>query len=329
MRATFQALVIGITLLAAPAQAVSVTDATGVTVVLPDQIVHVLPAGPPAALLLAAIAPELMMGWTHRPDQAADWLSPALAALPEVPRLTGRDADIASILAQTHPDLVLDYGDVAPRYAALAKDIRARGTPALLLDGALSATPAALRTLGAALHREAHAEALAKLAEALLARAALGAGKHTVMYLRGFDPLITAAPDSQAAELFHALGWTVLAPPTGGPGFRPVSLAQIAALDPDILVMGEASWRDNTPGDPAWATIRAVHTGQVMVAPALPFEWIAEPPSVNRLLGLAWLAGADPVGLFASYSAAFQDHVPSAAQLALVAAQTKPLGVPK
>ena len=31
-----------------------------------------------------------------------------------------------------------------------------------------------------------------------------------------------------------------------------------------------------------------------MVAPALPFGWVEEPPSINRLLGLAWLGGHEP-----------------------------------
>ena len=45
------------------ALAAEVTDSTGRTVQVPDQIAHVLPAGPPAAVLLEAIAPDLMVGW--------------------------------------------------------------------------------------------------------------------------------------------------------------------------------------------------------------------------------------------------------------------------
>ena len=46
------------------ALAAAVTDSTGRPVQVPDRIARVLPAGPPAAILLEAIAPDLMLGWT-------------------------------------------------------------------------------------------------------------------------------------------------------------------------------------------------------------------------------------------------------------------------
>lgn len=41
--------------------------------------------------------------------------------------------------------------------------------------------------------------------------------------------------------------------------------------------------------DPRWRDVNAVHRGRVYLAPLLPFPWIDFPPSVNRLIGLAWL----------------------------------------
>ena len=46
-----------------PGLAAEVTDATGRKVTIPDRIEHVLPAGPPASVLLAAIAPGQMLGF--------------------------------------------------------------------------------------------------------------------------------------------------------------------------------------------------------------------------------------------------------------------------
>jgi iron complex transport system substrate-binding protein len=39
---------------------------------------------------------------------------------------------------------------------------------------------------------------------------------------------------------------------------------------------------------PDWATLPVVAQGHVYLAPALPFGWIDEPPSVKQLLGLIW-----------------------------------------
>ncbi|MGZ3307239.1 MAG: iron ABC transporter substrate-binding protein, partial [Xanthobacteraceae bacterium] len=42
--------------------------------------------------------------------------------------------------------------------------------------------------------------------------------------------------------------------------------------------------------DPAWASVAAVRTRRVHLSPKLPFGWVDFPPSVNRLIGLWWLA---------------------------------------
>jgi iron complex transport system substrate-binding protein len=43
--------------------------------------------------------------------------------------------------------------------------------------------------------------------------------------------------------------------------------------------------------DPLWAGIRAVRETRVYLAPTAPFGWIDRPPSLNRIIGLKWLAG--------------------------------------
>lgn len=275
-------------LLPLAARAADFADATGRSVAVPDAVARVLPAGPPAAVLLAALAPDLMLGWPGQaPPRGAEFLPQAVASLPAVPRLTGR-ADATEQVAALKPDLILDYGDTGPRYAALAADTQRRtGVPTLLLDGALPRTPDALRLLGHALHREARAEELAQLAERLLAEAPGGAPQ-SVVYARGADGLDVAAPGSGAAAVFALLGWRVLAP-AGEGAFRHATMEQVAALDPDRLVFADAGMRATVAGSPEWRALRAVRTGQASVMPATPFGWAEEPPSINRLLGLALL----------------------------------------
>jgi len=48
--------------------------------------------------------------------------------------------------------------------------------------------------------------------------------------------------------------------------------------------------------------VRAVRDWHAYAAPGLPFGWLEEPPSINRLLGLAWLGGRDPVSLAVSFN---------------------------
>ena len=60
-------------------------------------------------------------------------------------------------------------------------------------------------------------------------------------------------------------------------------------------------------------------------APAEPFGWVEQPPSINRLLGLAWLGGHDAATLAALFGAVAWGHAPSAAQLAAVAEAARPV----
>ena len=102
-------------------------------------------------------------------------------------------------------------------------------------------------------------------------------------------------------EVFKHLGWQVLAPDGQGT-FRTSSVAAIATLDPDIVIFSDPAMRQ-TLKYPDWNAVRAVREGRVLVAPALPFGWIEEPPSINRLLGLAWLSGHEPAIMAATFYA--------------------------
>jgi iron complex transport system substrate-binding protein len=266
------------------ARAAELADATGRHVALPEHIARVLPAGPPAAVLLAALAPDAMIGWPMRlAPEARAALDPITAKLPEIPRLTGKE-DVTEAVRALAPDLIVDYGTVAPEYTGLAQRTQERtGIPTVLLDGALSAIPSVLRTLGAALHRPERAEALAREAEAVLALPP-PARALRIVYARGPDATLLTAPGAGAAEVFERLGWPLLVP-SGAGHSRVTTPEQIAALHPDVIILADPD---------ALARVRewpGLGTARVLADPGRPFGWIAEPPSLNRLLGLIWLRG--------------------------------------
>jgi iron complex transport system substrate-binding protein len=120
----------------------SVVDAAGRSVDVPDQVTRVLPAGPPAAILLAAVAPDLMLGWTSPvSNDARALLASETARLPQVARLTGRE-DVTNKVVVLKPDLILDYGTITPRHVDLSKATQQRtGIPTVLLAGIHSLQP--------------------------------------------------------------------------------------------------------------------------------------------------------------------------------------------
>jgi iron complex transport system substrate-binding protein len=102
--------------------------------------------------------------------------------------------------------------------------------------------------------------------------------------------------------------------PSGQGTFRQATIEQIRTLDPDVLVFADAHMRDVLAKDPAWHAVRAVQQGHAFVAPSMPFGWIEEPPSINRLLGLAWLGGSEAGTLAAIFNAVFYGHAFTPAQ---------------
>ncbi|MGB8177521.1 MAG: iron ABC transporter substrate-binding protein, partial [Pseudolabrys sp.] len=55
------------------AHAATVTDVTGRALPVPAKVERVFPAGPPAAILLYTLAPDLLLGWprANRPEECA------------------------------------------------------------------------------------------------------------------------------------------------------------------------------------------------------------------------------------------------------------------
>ena len=157
--------------LGAQAQDTPVSDGARRAVTVPGTVARVFPAGPPAAIWLYTLAPELLLGWPRaiRPEEQA-YLLPEIAARPEVGRLTGRGntANLEAVLA-SKPDLILDVGSTDATYVSLADRVQAQtGVAYALLDGRLEKAAETYRMLGRLVRREAEAAALVGYAEVTL-----------------------------------------------------------------------------------------------------------------------------------------------------------------
>jgi iron complex transport system substrate-binding protein len=72
---------------------------------------------------------------------------------------------------------------------------------------------------------------------------------------------------------------------------RPVSVEQIAAWDPDVIIVGTAPNQDNLRAilnDPRWRHIKAVRTGRVFVNPSGVYLW--DRHSAEAALQVLWAA---------------------------------------
>ena len=139
------------------------------------------------------------------------------------------------------------------------------------------------------------------VAEAEAAAAALRArGRPRVLYVRGPRGQETGLAGSINTEIIEFAGAENVAAGGGlGAGsLAPLSPEQALAWEPDWVIGIHPDFPAHARRDPVWRSLRAVRDGRLALAPSLPYGWVDFPPSVNRLLGLAWLPvlfGARPV----------------------------------
>lgn len=302
MRRGLAFLLVGLLAMGPNAEGVAarmVTDSAGRRVEVPDRIERVFPAGPPAMVFLYVLAPQRLIGWTRgfRGDEA-DYVAAPYRDLPVLGRLAGRGgtANLEALLA-ARPDLVFDYGSLAPTYTSLAERVQAQtGLPYLLIDGRFDAIPSALRLFGGILGVEDRAERLAAYAEAALAEvdailAQVPPGKRPRVYLaRGPEGLETGVRGSINTEIIERAGGVNVAEAPGQRGIVTVSIEQVLTWNPEVIVTWDERFYDRVWNDPLWQGVDAVRNRRVYLSPSAPFGWIDRPPSINRLLGLRWLA---------------------------------------
>lgn len=279
------------------ANSASVNDGAGRAVPVPARVERVFPAGPPAAILLYTLAPELLIGWprTNRPEER-EFLLPDVGGRPEVGRITGRGntANLEAVLA-LKPDLILDVGSLNPTYVSLAERVQQQtGIPYALLDGRFDGISPAYRTLGALIGRHAQGEAFARSAEDMITTitrriaAITPERRPRVYYARGPRGLETGLGGSINVETIELIARNVAGGTRGG--LANVSIEQVLLWDPEVIITIDQDFAADVPNDPAWASVAAVRTRRVHLSPKLPFGWVDFPPSVNRLIGLWWLA---------------------------------------
>lgn len=293
------AMLLALLLCAAQAVAAEVTDSAGRRVTVPDRVERVFAAGVPAAVAIAVLAPDKLLGWPVRLREGSrPFLPPRLRELPELGRLTGRgDTANLEVVIANRPDIVVDYGTVAPTYVSLADRVQAQtAIPVALVDGRFANSPASIRLLGKILGVESRAEEIARYAEETFALvdsvlAKVSEEKRPRVYLaRTANGLETGIEGSINTEILERSGGRNVAQREGGrAGLAQVSLEQVLTWNPDVIVTLYRDFAAYARKDQTWSAVRALREGKLVVAPDFPFGWIDGPPSLNRLIGLRWL----------------------------------------
>jgi len=286
-------------LLSGSGRAAGFVDAAERYVVLPDRIGRVMTANPAADVLVFVLAPEKLLGWSAPLSRGQRAYIPAkFARLPIVGGAVGPNpAETVQVVARLHPDLIIEANPVSPEAAARAELIqRQTGVPYLLLDNGIDATSHNLRIIGALLGAAELGDDLAKYTDyaidALRGRLLIAPAdeRPIVYYGRGPDGLETGLGRAQAMADIDQAGVINVAARLGHGELTRVTRDQVIDWNPAIIIAQQRSFYDSLLRSTAWRGLIAVASNHVYLAPADPFGWIDDPPGVNRIIGLYWLA---------------------------------------
>lgn len=277
----------------------NVVDGAGRHVTVPARVERIYAAGPPASVLAFAVAPDKLMGWTSPfRDAERPFVAPRYADLPAYGRLTGRgNSANVEIVVKARPDLIIDYGAVRDTFVSLADRVQTQtGIPYLLLDGDFDRMAEVIVQFGQIAGEDGRAAALASYTRKTIAdiNARLAkipsARRPRVYYGRGPQGLSTGLTGSINMECIEQVGAHNVAAELGKGGLVQVSVEQVLRWNPDVIITIDANFFAWARTHPVWSAMPAVRAGRIHLAPGLPFGWIDFPPSLNRLIGLRWLA---------------------------------------
>ena len=278
------------------------TDSVGRTVAVPCTIDKVAVSGPLAQIVLFALCPDKLAGIANPWDRTAEqFFDTKYYDLPVLGQLYGGKSTInLEALISAGPQVIIDLGDAKD---GISRDMNAlqkqTGIPVVFIEADLPHRAEAFRMLGTLLYgKTERCEELAAYVEETVSLAAENAAKipenerTSVMYATGVSGLNTNAAGStqaQVIDLVGAVNAITVEDVSNKGGGNPINMEQLYVYDPDSILFTTGSMYADAASDPAWSQVRAIREGRYYEIPALPYNWMSSPPSLNMLLGIRWL----------------------------------------
>ena len=274
------------------------TDSVGREVTVPVQIDRIAVSGPMAQIVLFALCPDKLVGISNAWDEsAAQYLDTEYYNLPLLGQLYGGKGELnLETLLESGAQVVIDVGEAK---GSIVEDLDAlqeqTAIPFVHIDAALATMDETYTLLGDLLGMPDEAKALADYCRSTYDRAltiADSVEKANLLYVTGDAGLNVIAQGAYHAEVIDLLSNNLAVvddPSSKGTG-NEVDMEQILNWNPDVILFAPDSIYDTVAGDAAWQGVTAIQNGAYYEVPMGPYNWMGFPPSVQRLLGMLWMA---------------------------------------
>ena len=277
----------------------TVVDSSGRTIKLPENIEKIIPAGNPAQMVLYSIAPEKMGAFTSKPsEETQKYMDEKYMDLPEVGTFYGKKANMnLEEVIKADADLIIDVGE---RKDGIEEDMdmiqEQTGVPTIFIEGEITQLPDMYRTLGKLVGKEEESKPKADYIENTLKDAKEKSetlkdeDKVRVFFGSGDNGQQTNPDGSIHADVLNYIGAKNVyeGKAEKGSSWEEVSMEQIIAWNPELVLLTDEGTGENLLKDDAWKDIEAIKNQKVFETPNAPYNWMGRPPMINRVIGIKW-----------------------------------------
>ena len=274
------------------------TDSCGREVTVPADIQKIAVSGPLAQMVVFAIAPDKMVGVANAWGESAKaYFDAKYLELPLLGQLYGGKGELnLETLLAAAPDVVIDVGEPKD---SMAEDLdvlqEQTGIPFVHIDAYLASMDDTYAMLGDLLAMPNEAQGLAdycRYAYDKVKAIADSVEKVNLLYVTGEEGLNVIAKGSYHAEVIDMLcnNLAVVDEPSSKGTGNEVDMEQILNWNPDAAIFAPGSIYSTVADNENWQTIPAIRDGRYYEVPMGPYNWMGFPPSVQRILGMQWMA---------------------------------------
>lgn len=244
-----------------------------------------------------------MVGIANKPNKTElKYISNDLKKMPVFGQFYGSSPNLnTEALLAADPQVIIDVGDMKKTQKEDMESIQDQtGIPVIFIDASLEKFPECYRTLGRLLDNQKKGEELASFIEDTLKMAEKNSkiinekktDKKSVFYGGGPEGLNGNAKGSCQADVIDIIGaenaLTVKEINHAGGG-NTVNMEELYNMDPDVIITTADGSYDKIKSSNSWADLSAVKNNRFYEIPNTPYNWMSQPPSMNRIIGIWWL----------------------------------------
>lgn len=280
-----------------------ITDMAGRVVQVPQSINRIYATHTIGSVFLYTLAADKLAGWNEKLDGADLFIRPEYRDLPVLGRWQGTSSANMEEILRIKPDLIINMGDINERYIEESDEItRLLGIPVVLIDGSIEAQAASYYFLGDLLDRQERARELALYSDSIyqavtgFSQNLAAESRKQVYYGAGAKGLETVPSGSINLEVLELVAGENVVKLSNNQDLRRVEIAieELLRWDPEIIILSSRSSHNpdllqEILADKRWAPIQAIKKGQIYEIPYGPLDWLSQPPTIMRFLGMQWL----------------------------------------